>query len=355
MAGIFAKYVTDKKAEEDGVWVENEELVNDDDTVTAFKIKRISISNTSYQAKINEPLRRLDALNKNPNNKNTAKDTVDIQRRLGEIYVDEILVDWRNVKKPAELDENGNFVTGDDGKVNCYDHNAIEDALKANTQHNSEHFIIDLNSKQYESIEIECNINIKEELKTDDAATIYYHNGKIYVSTYRTKGDLVSYDINCNRNQGKVDLDVGQMHVISHNCPSAIQGISIFERDGKTYVAFARSAKFSPSSIDVYELNDDETLGDFSGSTSFKHQGLEGIKVNDDGTVTGIYEYEGSNTLDKNIDDIIGNGEKNKHDSSYNAKANFWNKTIHGLNNSSYDEAIAREEMEKNPYANYYY
>ena len=247
------------------------------------------------------------------------------------------------------------FVTGDDGKVNCYDHNAIEDALKANTQHNSEHFIIDLNSKQYESIEIECNINIKEELKTDDAATIYYHNGKIYVSTYRTKGDLVSYDINCNRNQGKVDLDVGQMHVISHNCPSAIQGISIFERDGKTYVAFARSAKYSPSSIDVYELNDDETLGDFSGSTSFKHQGLEGIKVNDDGTVTGIYEYEGSTTLDKNIDDIIGNGEKNKHDSSYNAKANFWNKTIHGLNNSSYDEAIAREEMEKNPYANYYY
>ena len=104
-----------------------------------------------------------------------------------------------------------------------------------------------------------------------------------------------------------------------------------------------------------YELNDDETLGDFSGSTSFKHQGLEGIKVNDDGTVTGIYEYEGSTTLDKNIDDIIGNGEKNKHDSSYNAKANFWNKTIHGLNNSSYDEAIAREEMEKNPYANYYY
>lgn len=119
MAGIFAKYVTDKKAEEDGVWVENEELVNDDDTVTAFKIKRISISNTSYQAKINEPLRRLDALNKNPNNKNTAKDTVDIQRRLGEIYVDEILVDWRNVKKPAELDENGNFVTGDDGLPYC--------------------------------------------------------------------------------------------------------------------------------------------------------------------------------------------------------------------------------------------
>ncbi len=233
------------------------------------------------------------------------------------------------------------FVTGEDGKVNCYDHKAIEDALEIGKEKLQGTNIVDLNNGKYPGVEVECNIDIRDELKTKDAATIYYHDGKLYVGTYRTKGDLVSYDVNCSRKpNGKVDLDVGQMHVVSHNCPSAVQGISIFERDGKTYVAFARSAKLSPSSIDVYELNDDDTLGDMSGSISIAHKGLEGIKVNDDGSITGIYEYEGATTLDDNIDKIIGNGKKNEHDTAYYHQAYFWNMFVKRNGNVSYEDAM---------------
>ncbi len=247
-------------------------------------------------------------------------------------------------------DDNLIFVTGDDGKVNCYDHKAIETALNSGRKSSSGGIVIDLNNKAYSGIEVECDIDIKDELRTKDAATIYYHDGKIYVATYRTKGDLVSYDINCDRKNGKVNLDVGEMHVVSHNCPSAVQGISIFEKDGKTYVAFARSAKLSPSSVDIYELNDDETLGDLSGSVSFNHHGLEGIEVHDDGSITGIYEFEGATTLDVNVDNVIGNGRKNPHDTAYYHQAKFWNKYIKRNGNHSYDDAIWQEE-----HPDYYY
>ena len=61
-----------------------------------------------------------------------------------------------------------------------------------------------------------------------------------------------------------------------------------------------------------------------SGSITIDHKGLEGIKVNDDGTVTGIYEYEGASTLDVDIDNIIGNGEKKPRDTIYEGAGAFW-------------------------------
>ena len=216
------------------------------------------------------------------------------------------------------------FVTGSDGEVNCYDHEAIEQAM-ATTDIDPGNPAIDLNNEQYSGIEIDCNINIEDELGIDDPATIYYHDGKLYVATYRNKGDLASYDIKCNRsNDGKISVDGGAIHVISRNCPAASQGISIYEKDGKKYIAFARSAQGMKSSIDVYELNDDETLGEMSGSIAIDHKGLEGIKINDDGTVTGIYEYEGATSLDIDIDNVIGNGEKNPRDLLYEDAGTIW-------------------------------
>ena len=61
-----------------------------------------------------------------------------------------------------------------------------------------------------------------------------------------------------------------------------------------------------------------------SGSITLPHTGLEGIKVHEDGTVTGIYEYEGATTLDVNIDNIIGNGKENQLDKAYEGAGAFW-------------------------------
>ena len=67
MGGLLSKFLTDKQAENQGVWVAYEDAVNDDGTYPEFCIKRISTNNTSYQAKVNPLLRQLDALSRKEN------------------------------------------------------------------------------------------------------------------------------------------------------------------------------------------------------------------------------------------------------------------------------------------------
>lgn len=117
MGGLLSKFLTDKQAEKIGVWVEYTSVVNDDGTYPAFKIKRISTSNVSYQAKINKPLREMDALAKKDNY--SATEFLRINKVLAEIFVDEILVDWKNLKGSASVDENGQVIVDGEGVPVC--------------------------------------------------------------------------------------------------------------------------------------------------------------------------------------------------------------------------------------------
>jgi hypothetical protein len=117
MGGLLGKFLTDKQAENQGVWVAYEDAVNDDGTYPEFCIKRISTNNTSYQAKVNPLLRQLDALSRKENaNYNEYKK---VNEKLAYLYIDEILVDWRNVKHEAVIDQEGNVVVDENGVAIC--------------------------------------------------------------------------------------------------------------------------------------------------------------------------------------------------------------------------------------------
>lgn len=117
MGGLLDKHLTDKNAEKSGVWVRYTEEVNDDGTYPEFKIKRVTLDNVSYQSQVNKLSRRLNDLAKDPDAQSV--DLEKVNRDLGVVFVDNILVDWRNVKHGATVDENGEQVRDIDGNVIC--------------------------------------------------------------------------------------------------------------------------------------------------------------------------------------------------------------------------------------------
>lgn len=123
MGGLLSKYFTDKNAEKAGVWVEYTDLVNDDNTYPTFCVKRISPTNTSYQAKITPELQKLSALQKRletkPDDNKAVEELSKISKRLANIFVDEILVGWKDLKYSAKLDEDGNMILDVDGNPIC--------------------------------------------------------------------------------------------------------------------------------------------------------------------------------------------------------------------------------------------
>ena len=64
MGGILSKFRTNKDKEASGVWVTYDEVINDDGTKPMFKVRRITVYERAYQAKITPILSRLDKLGK---------------------------------------------------------------------------------------------------------------------------------------------------------------------------------------------------------------------------------------------------------------------------------------------------
>ena len=109
MGGLLSKYFTDKNAEKAGVWVEYTDLVNDDNTYPAFCVKRISPTLSALQ-------KRLET---KPDDNKAVEELSKISKRLANIFVDEILVGWKDLKYSAKLDEDGNMILDVDGNPIC--------------------------------------------------------------------------------------------------------------------------------------------------------------------------------------------------------------------------------------------
>lgn len=89
---LSSQFATDKQAEVDGVWVEYG--ANEDGSIPAFKISRMSKANKKYTKaleKATRPHRRAIELETMNN---------DLAERLFmQVFVDTVLLDWRNVSK----------------------------------------------------------------------------------------------------------------------------------------------------------------------------------------------------------------------------------------------------------------
>ena len=88
---LFKQFGTNKEAEQDGIWIEYGP--NDDGTIPAFKIARAGKSNKKWVKAIEKgmkPHRRAAELG--------TLDNATAEKVLREVFVESVLVDWRNVQ-----------------------------------------------------------------------------------------------------------------------------------------------------------------------------------------------------------------------------------------------------------------
>ncbi len=115
MASFVSSIRADKKLESAGVWVKYTDGVNEDGTTPEFKIKRVSITNSAYQAKINPILKRIENLTSS--NSADASEIISLHIELIKVYLDTMLVDWRNIKDDVYDPKTGERVYNDDNTL----------------------------------------------------------------------------------------------------------------------------------------------------------------------------------------------------------------------------------------------
>lgn len=116
MASLIANLLTDEELETNGSWVTYGAIVNDDGTSPEFKLKRVSIENIQYQKRITPLLKQIDEIKgENPD----IQRIYELQKEMMGAFIDEMLVDWRNVKYPAKRNAKGEVVKDKKGNVVC--------------------------------------------------------------------------------------------------------------------------------------------------------------------------------------------------------------------------------------------
>lgn len=198
------------------------------------------------------------------------------------------------------------YVTSSKGKITAYDYNAIEKSMEIVKKNSTKKCLIDLNKEN--AATYECDINISEQIKNANAATCYSYNGSLYVATFTGSGDLVKYDVNINEEERKITSNTD--YILKDALPGAVQGIAIYEESGKEYLLVSRSSAIASSRIDKFEITDDK-LSDCLGSKIIEQKGLEGIEVDRNGNITGIFEYDNQKSLNINVSDV-NNDNKSK-------------------------------------------
>ncbi len=229
------------------------------------------------------------------------------------------------------------FVSANDGMVETYDYVELSKIFRKinNIDAFDDTLRLDFDSEDLDDYErnqikynfnrciISNNINVKELISKnnifnsrmtenlfyqDGMDSVYFYNGVLYSNTYAYNGELVSTSFNINRDlEGKItSIDDGVNHSKSKvvgNVGSAVQGLSFYNDNGKEYLVTSSSAKNFPSVLTKYEIGNDGSINNI-GSKTISRQGLEGINIDDNGNITGIFEYTDGNML--NIGDNIG-------------------------------------------------
>lgn len=198
------------------------------------------------------------------------------------------------------------YVTSSKGKIAAYDYNTIEKSMEIVNKNSSKKCLIDLSKEN--AAAYKCDINISKEVEGANAATCYYHNGSLYVATFTGSGDLVKYNVNINEEERKITSNPD--FVLKDALSGAVQGVAIYEENEKEYLLVSRSSAISSSRIDKFEITDDK-LSDCLGSKIIEQKGLEGIEVDRNGNITGIFEYDNQKSLNINVSDV-NNDNKSK-------------------------------------------
>ena len=198
-------------------------------------------------------------------------------------------------------DEENNivFITGKEGKVNTYKLNDITDALNQ----------VNLNSNKVPSIPSDKvletigfgSVNISSHFKDKtSAATTYYSESEksLYVADCAAAGSLIKYSVTVGENG--VSFDEGT--VVSRDFAPCCQGIATYtDSNGKNYIYATQSYSAKRESvIQKYEITD--TGVKEVGATTIDTPGLEGIQIDKQGNLSGVFEnFKDKNNPNKTI------------------------------------------------------
>ncbi len=168
------------------------------------------------------------------------------------------------------------FITGKNGKLNCYKY---DDFIRG------------------EVVLVPCNLNISNELDGSvSAATLYCYDDYLYVCTCSYIGRMVKYKLSFNEEISCLDSEV------FNNLPSCIQGVCVFKYLDKYYYLFSQSYSKSKSCIKMF----DESFT-FIGQYISSFIGLEGIELDKSGNIMGIFEKNISHSILFNISMLRSN------------------------------------------------
>lgn len=213
------------------------------------------------------------------------------------------------------------YVTGNKGEVNAYDYSRIRKIIHF-PEDSEGGMLIDLTENNKDILDVSALIiNYKSEKDIDgfkfinsadkvtiselgSAATTYYYDNKLYVATFegREKGTLRVYDVKVEKDEFNNKSIVVSNDYKDITIPERVQGIALTNYNGKQYLVVTESVGFAKSKIEVFEFDGDKTK-----LVNYKYvpRGLEGIYIDDDNTVTAVYENSKTEPLKTTMEDLL--------------------------------------------------
>ncbi len=180
------------------------------------------------------------------------------------------------------------YITGSNGEINSYDYKIIRELN--NEKNYTINFSDRVENEEEDQLEIKINnnINVKNLDKYAEASTIYYYNNRLYVATFNPtgKGYLYSYKVNYNKENKSISII--DEHTKKYKIGARVQGIALTNYGNKDYLVCSQSIGIANSSILIYEITEDDLV--FVGRTYINDHGLEGIAIDDDNNLVGIFE-----------------------------------------------------------------
>ena len=197
------------------------------------------------------------------------------------------------------------FITGSNGEINSYDYKAIKEL---SDKYDGEYVInfndnIDKFGEEQLTIKIKNNINVKKIDENAEASTIYYYNDRLYVGTFNptNNGYLHSYKVLYD--EEKREIRIVDEHTKKYRIGARIQGIGLTNIDGVEYLVCTQSLGVTKSVFLLYEIREEELV--FLGRKYIDDVGLEGITINEYGTIIGVFENNDRKPIVLNIRKLI--------------------------------------------------
>ena len=197
------------------------------------------------------------------------------------------------------------FVTGSNGEINTYDYGVIEEL---NRKYKGVYTIdfsdnVSLVNEDKIEITISNDINVKNMDPESEASTIYYYNNKLYVATFNpvAHGNLFSFPVHYNKKHKK--LYINNKNITKYKIGARVQGIGLISWKGKEYLICTQSIGITKSEFLVYEVNDKELT--FLGRKYLDEIGLEGITIDENGYIVGIFENSSRGVIVIKISELL--------------------------------------------------